>query len=170
MKRLLILRHAKSSWDHPDLADIDRPLNKRGLRDAPRMGRWMKQQSLIPDVIASSPAERAKTTARLAAEACGYQHPIKQVGDFYGGGPEAYVHWLQGLPEDNRVVLVVGHNPDLETLLNILTGEVTALPTAALAEVELNVGRWAALARSPAGKLLHLWSPKNLPEESPPGS
>ncbi len=170
MKILLILRHAKSSWDHPDLADIDRPLNKRGLRDAPRIGRWMKEQKLIPDVIASSPAERAKTTARLVAEACGYKHTIKQVADFYGGGPEAYVHWLQGLPEDNRIVLVVGHNPDLETLLNILTGEVAALPTAALAEVELNVRRWAALARSPAGKLVNLWSPKNLPEESTPAS
>jgi len=59
----------------------------------------------------------------------------------------------------------VGHNPDLETLLTILTGEVSALPTAALADVELDVGRWAALARSPAGKLLHLWIPKNLPQD-----
>ncbi|HWQ82999.1 MAG TPA: histidine phosphatase family protein, partial [Anaerolineales bacterium] len=88
MKKLLILRHAKSSWDHPDLADIDRPLNKRGLRDAPRIGHWLKHQELVPDVIASSPADRAKTTARLVAEACGFSQPVKQVADFYGGGPE----------------------------------------------------------------------------------
>lgn len=165
MKKLLILRHAKSSWDHPDLADMDRPLNKRGLRDAPRMGAWLRQQKLLPDTIASSPAERAKTTARLFAEACGYTKQVKQVSEFYGGGPEAYVHWLQKLPEDCGIVLVVGHNPDLETLLTILTGEVAALPTGALAEVELNVARWAALARSPSGKLLNLWRPKDLPEE-----
>lgn len=165
MKRLLILRHAKSSWDHPDLADIDRPLNKRGQRDAPRMGRWIQQQKLLPDIIASSPAERAKTTARLVAEACGFTSQLKLVSKFYGGGPEAYVHWLQKLTEDCRIPLVVGHNPDLETLLTILTGEVAALPTAALAEVELSVARWATLTRSPSGKLLNLWTPKDLPEE-----
>lgn len=165
MKKLLILRHAKSSWDHHDLADIDRPLNKRGMHDAPRIGAWLHRQNLHPDVIASSPAERAKTTARLFAEACGYTRSIKLVADFYGGGPEAYIHWLQNLPEDCEIALVVGHNPDLETLLTILTGEVAALPTAALAEVELNVGRWQALARSPSGKLLHLWRPRDLPEE-----
>jgi phosphohistidine phosphatase len=140
-------------------------LNKRGLRDAPRMGRWIQDQKVLPDMIASSPAERAKTTARLVAEACGYTRQIKLVSDFYGGGPEAYVHWLQSLPEDCRITLVVGHNPDLETLLTILTGEVVALPTTALAEVELTVARWDALARSPAGKLRNLWNPKDLPQE-----
>lgn len=164
MKTLLILRHAKSSWDQPGLADIERPLNKRGLRDAPRMGDWMCQQKLIPDVIASSPANRAHTTARLVAEACAYKGEITLVDDFYGQGPQAYLRWLRDLPEEYSTVLVVGHNPDLEELLTLLTGLEEPLPTAALAQVKLSVKHWAALTESPAGKLIKVWRPKELPK------
>lgn len=165
MKTLFILRHAKSSWDQPDLADIDRPLNKRGMRDAPRMGEWMCQQKLIPDVIASSPANRARTTARLIAEACAYKGEITLVNDFYGEGAQAYLRWLRDLPEQYNTVLVVGHNPDLEALLTILTGLEEPLPTTALAQVKLPLKRWAALSESPAGKLIKVWRPKELPKE-----
>ena len=73
MKTLLILRHAKSSWNNPDLSDYDRSLNRRGKRDAPRMGKFLRQQSLIPDLIISSTAKRAKKTAKLFAKAIGYK-------------------------------------------------------------------------------------------------
>jgi phosphohistidine phosphatase len=165
MKTLFIMRHAKSSWDQPGQADIDRPLNKRGMRDAPRMGEWMYRQKLIPDVIASSPANRAHTTARLVAEACAYKDEITLVNDFYAHGPQAYLGWLRDLPEEYKAVLVVGHNPDLEELLTILTGLEEPLPTAALAQVKLSLKRWAALSESSAGKVIKVWRPKELPKE-----
>ena len=76
MKTLLILRHAKSSWNNLDLPDYDRPLNKRGKRDAPRMGDFLRHQDLVPDLIISSTAKRAKKTAKLFAKAVGYKEKI----------------------------------------------------------------------------------------------
>ena len=73
MKTLLLMRHAKSSWDDPDVADHDRPLNKRGKKDAPRMGQWLAEQGLTPEVIVTSTAKRARKTAELVAESCGCQ-------------------------------------------------------------------------------------------------
>ena len=83
MKTLLILRHAKSSWNNLDLPDYDRPLNKRGKRDAPRMGDFLRHQDLVPDLIISSTAKRAKKTAKLFAKAVGYKEKISLETSFY---------------------------------------------------------------------------------------
>ena len=82
MKTLLILRHAKSSWDNLNHSDYDRPLNKRGKRDAPRMGEHIRQQEIVPDLILTSSAKRARKTATKVAKACGYTRKIKTVGKF----------------------------------------------------------------------------------------
>jgi phosphohistidine phosphatase len=162
MKTLLILRHAKSSWSDPSLADIDRPLNKRGKRDAPLIGSTIREADLVPDLIISSPATRARKTAVAVAEACGYEGEIEIDDEFYPGDPEAYIETLQSLSEDIQSVMVVGHNPGLEELLATLTGESAALPTAALAQVRFSFNNWLELNDEPVGDLVNLWRVKEM--------
>ena len=162
MKTLLILRHAKSSWDEPGLADIQRPLNKRGKHDAPRVGELLKEADLIPDVILSSPAVRAIKTAEAVADACGYEGNIEIKEDFYPGSPENYLEALNDLPGDPMRVMVVGHNPGLEEFLNELTGELETLPTAALAQVDLHIQHWLDLDDHILGKVVKIWRIKEL--------
>lgn len=163
MKTLLVLRHAKSSWDDSELADIDRPLNKRGKRDAPRMGRLLRTEDLVPDLILSSPAKRALRTAEAASEESGYAGGIEIQDDFYPGDPEAYLQVLHGLRDELQRVMVVGHNPGLEELVGALTGESVALPTAALAEISLPVDRWSQVEEEADGRLVNVWRVKELP-------
>lgn len=133
---LLILRHAKSAWE--SATDFDRPLAPRGERDAPRMGRWILDRGLVPDRILSSPARRARQTARLVAEAVGFDRLEVEFDDrIYGAGVEELLEILGGI-EGGRVLLV-GHNPGLELLVDRLAGSRAVrdggkfFPTAALA-------------------------------------
>ena len=121
MKSLLILRHAKSSWKHPELTDHDRPLNKRGKRDAPRMGEILRSAHLMPEAITSSTAARARATAEAVAKASGYKGKIALNRSLYAAGPEAYLKVLHELSDHYKRVLVVGHNPGLEELLEMFT-------------------------------------------------
>lgn len=162
MKTLLLLRHAKSSWKQLELADHDRPLNKRGKRTAPRMGELLKEEDLVPDLILSSSAVRAHDTALLVAKACGYTGKIKKTRELYLGEPQAYVEILRQVAEKHARVLVVGHNPGLEMLIETLTGEAMAMPTAALAYVELPLKRWSDLDLITECKLVNVWRPKDL--------
>ena len=162
MKTLLILRHAKSSWDEPELADIQRPLNKRGKNDAPRVGEIIKEAGLVPDIILSSPAVRAVKTAEAAADTCGYEGEIEIRENFYPGSPGDYIEALNETPDGYARVMVVGHNPGLEELLSDLTGESEPLPTAALAQVELAIQRWIDLDDKVLGKVARIWRIKEL--------
>jgi phosphohistidine phosphatase len=162
MKTLLIFRHAKSDWGDASLADHDRPLNKRGREDAPRMGALLRQESLNPDLVLCSTAKRARKTAELALEEAGYASEIRFLEDFYAAPPQVYFKALAQLPDPVDLVMVVGHNPGLEELLARLTGELQALPTAALAQVELPIDRWDQLNPQTRGKLVELWKPKEL--------
>lgn len=162
MKTLLILRHAKSDWNEPDLADHDRPLGGRGKRDAPRIGRLMRDEQLVPDFIISSTAKRARKTAKLVAEASGYEGEISLDETLYLGSPEDYLDALRQTPENCQSVMIVGHNPGLEELVEALTGEVEALPTAALAKVALPVDRWRDVSENVEGKLVNVWRPHEL--------
>ena len=154
MKTILILRHAKSDWGNPDLADFDRPLAKRGLKDAPLMGELLALFDCVPDRILSSPAERAKQTVKLVASACGYQKSIQWEPDFYGGGSEELIAALQRLPATIERVMLVGHNPTLEEAVAQLLGAAESewenglllrLPTAGLACLEVELVDWAEL-------------------------
>ena len=167
MKTLLILRHAKSSWKDETLPDFDRPLNKRGQEDAPRMGKLLHNEGLVPDLIISSDAQRARTTAELVAEESHYEGEIVFLRDLYAAEPEAYLDALARLGGETACVMIVGHNPGLEELLQELTGELQPLPTAALAQVALQLEHWSELDPSaqndiPQGKLVNLWRPKDL--------
>ncbi len=162
MKTLLLLRHAKSSWGDATLPDHDRPLNPRGQRDVPRMGQWMREQGLCPSLIASSTAVRAQATAQGVAEACGYRHELVSVPQLYLGCPSDYVNYLRTVGEQYPSVLVVGHNPGLEQLLELLTGVCQRFPTAALAQIMWDDLRWVDLTALPTGQLVLLQRPKML--------
>ena len=165
MKTLLILRHAKSSWKDASLADHDRPLNKRGKRDAPRMGKLLREQNLVPDRIISSTAKRARNTATAVAKACHCEDRVELTQEFYHAGPGAYLDVLQNVPDDNQRVMVVGHNPGMEGLVAHLTGRMETMPTAALARVALSIEKWTELDYEVQGELLDLWYPKALISE-----
>jgi len=159
MKTLLILRHAKSSWKDSGLSDHDRPLNPRGRRDAPKVGKRLREEGLIPDVLLSSTALRARQTAEAVAEESGFEGEIQFIRELYGGGPEATLEALRGLPDLVACALVVGHNPDLEELVDWLCGESVRMPTAALAQIQLEIQRWGNINDEEAqGKLVDLWT------------
>jgi phosphohistidine phosphatase len=164
MKTLLLLRHAKSSWKEHDLPDLDRPLNKRGKNDAPRMGKLLKDEDLIPDLILSSPAVRAKKTAELVAKACRYKGEIVLNHSLYGAEPVAYLKILEGLSDEHMAALVVGHSPSVEETVEVLTGSPDVImPTCALAQISLPIQNWAELKKQKIkGKLLKVWRPKEL--------
>jgi phosphohistidine phosphatase len=162
MKTLLLLRHAKSSWKHTELADHDRPLNKRGKRTAPLMGALLQDEDLIPDLILCSSAVRTYTTALVVAKTCGYTGKIKQTRRLYLAEPQDYVEELRQVADKHARVLVVGHNPGLEALIEALTSEAMAMPTAALAQVELSLKRWSDLDTDTDCKLVNVWRPKDL--------
>ena len=162
MKTLLILRHAKSSWDNLDLSDYDRPLNKRGKRDAPRMGDLLRQQDLVPDLIISSTAKRAKKTAKLFAKAVGYKEKISLENVFYHARPETYIIVLKEISQDYERIMVIGHNPGLEALVAVLTGSMELMPTAAIAHVLLPIDQWNQLTGEVEGQLQNLWRPKEI--------
>ena len=162
MKTLLVLRHGKSSWKNASLSDHERPLQRRGRRDATRMGKLLLREELVPDLIVSSSAERALRTAEIAALACDYEAEIEVTRAFYHAGPETYIERVQDLPSGYERVLVVGHNPGMEELVALLTGVDERFPTAALAQIELPVEDWGELELSSEGQLINLWLPKEV--------
>ncbi len=164
MKTLLILRHAKSSWKEANLDDHDRPLNKRGKRDAPLMGALLRREELLPDLILSSTARRARATTELVVEESGCEGEAQFLRDLYAAGPEAYIEALSELSNHYECVMVVGHNPGLEELLEWLTGDYEPMPTAALAQVQLPIQSWEELMDldETEASLLNLWRPKEL--------
>ena len=162
MKTLLVLRHAKSSWNDSALDDHERPLNKRGLRDAPRMGELVRDYGLIPDVVISSDAVRARLTAEAVAKAARYAGEILLDPHLYLASPADILSRLKRARENAETVMIVGHNPGLEQLVEQLTGERQDLPTAALAQIGLPIDQWRDLKRSTRGTLVGLWRPKDV--------
>jgi phosphohistidine phosphatase len=163
MKTLLVLRHAKSSWNDPALDDHERPLNRRGRRDAPRMGELVREYGLMPDVVISSDAVRARLTAEAMAEAAHYTGEILLDQDLYMASPDDILSLLRRVRQNAETVMIVGHNPELEELVDQLTGERQDLPTAALAQIVLPIDRWRDLTLSTRGTLMGHWRPKELP-------
>jgi len=144
MKNLILIRHAKSSWDDATLADRERTLNKRGKRDAPAMGQLLKGKGLLPGRILSSPAKRALKTAKLIAEEVGYpKNKIDVREDAYERGVDALVKLVAGLEDGWDRVYLVGHNPELTELANRLTGAgIENVPTCGVVSVEFSASRW----------------------------
>lgn len=160
MKTLLLLRHAKSSWKQPDQPDHERPLNKRGKKEAPKVGKYLRDNNLVPDLILSSTARRAQDTAQAVAEKSGFDGQIDLYQDLYLSDTDCYLDILRRLPDEARRILVVGHNPDLEELLTLLTDVNQPLGTAALAQIDLPITSWQELNEATDGRLQLVWSPR----------
>ena len=159
MKTLLILRHGKAAWKEEGMDDHDRPLKKRGQRDAERVGHWLLQEQLLPEKIVSSTARRARDTAGHVAEVCGIRTAIELRPELYLAPPATYWENLERLDDELQRVMVVGHNPGLEDMVQSLAGIAHEFPTAALAQFELDTDYWRT-ARSADARLIHLWRPK----------
>ena len=157
MKTLTILRHAKSSWNIPGLVDFDRPLNGRGKRNAPEMGQRMKEAGIRPSLIISSPAKRAWTTAKLVAAEIGYPIEfLQREPDLYHASTEELFDVISRQDEGFNNLVLVGHNPGLTDLANILVPGLTSnLPTAGLVSVLIDSPTWELRGRKSAELLVH---------------
>lgn len=171
MKReLLILRHAKSDWDTGAASDFDRPLSKRGRKDAPRVGRYLSEQGLVPDYIVSSPAERAKQTVIAVCRQMDIrEEQINWDSRIYHAGAGSLLDVLNNCHGDAQRVLIAGHNPGLEILLqNLCNHEIPMpddyklLPTAAVAQLEI-LSEWKNLEGGLA-RLVSLTRSRSLSE------
>ncbi|MBN1766145.1 MAG: histidine phosphatase family protein [Sedimentisphaerales bacterium] len=162
MKTLLLMRHAKSSWKDQSLSDHERPLNKRGKRDAPRMGELIKQKHLVPDMIISSTAVRARKTAEKVAQACGYTGEVVLRQELYHASPGTCLAVLARLGADNETVLLIAHNPGMVELLDMLSDNPLDFPTAALAQITFEVDEWSDISLGHPGCLMNFWRPREL--------
>jgi phosphohistidine phosphatase len=167
-RELLILRHAKSAWDTGAASDFDRPLAKRGRRDAPRVGRFLLEQGLVPDYVVSSPAERARQTVIAVCGPLGIDpEQINWDSRIYHGYAGSLLNVLTDCPNDSKRVLIAGHNPGLEILLQNLCNHEVAMPddyklmpTAAVAHLEI-LSEWKDLEGGQA-RLLNLTRSRSL--------
>jgi len=161
-RELLILRHGKSSWDS-GLSDFKRPLKDRGKHAAQRIGNWMLQNDLLPDLVLSSPATRAIETARKCCKVMGIPgRSILQDRRLYAATGQALLKVLSEIPADRSRVLVVGHNPGLEAYLQIIDGEIEAVPTGGLGYLVLVLDDWKDISLETMGDLIGFWLPKEL--------
>lgn len=160
MKRLYLLRHAKSSWDDPSLDDYERPLNPRGRTAAPFMGELIARKGLVIDAIVSSPAERARQTAEIVKEAAGMNAPLSFDARIYDASVGTLLVVLATTPADAGSAMLVGHNPGFEGLIRALTGTNERLPTAALAVIDLDIDDWTSVGPG-KGDLVAVIRPKD---------
>lgn len=161
MKILTLVRHAKSSWKDAALDDADRPLNKRGKRDAPEMGKRLAKIGVKPSLILSSPAKRARRTARDIARAIGYPRgKVVERPAVYLATVDDLLTVLEGLDAGLREVILVGHNPGITDLANFLTGEkLDNVPTCGVVRIRFAQAEWARL-KSASGSLELIDAPK----------
>lgn len=165
LRRLVVLRHAKSDW--PDVPDHERPLAARGRRDAPAVGRWLRDEHCVPDRVVCSTAQRARETWELASAELGA--PVDLIYDerVYDAGVPQLLLLAHELPDGDATALLVGHNPGMAALVATLAGDAegdalerlrTKFPTAAVAVLAFT-GPWHALAAG-AARLTHFAAPR----------
>jgi phosphohistidine phosphatase len=164
MKTLTIFRHAKSSWDFPDLTDHDRPLNKRGERDAPVMAERLQTAGIRPSLILSSPAVRAWRTARIVAQQIGYPVEfLQREPGLYHAGVNKLLDIIAVQDDGFNNIVIVGHNPGLTDLANELEPGLTSnIPTAGFAALRIETDDWD-LRRRGSVKLMAFEFPKKKP-------
>jgi phosphohistidine phosphatase len=155
LKTLLVLRHAKSSWKDSELDDHDRPLNKRGEKEAPRVGKHLRKIELVPSAIICSTARRAKETAIAVAENSGF--PVEQIvyeRRLYHAAPKQMMEVIREFPEQWEQPMIVGHNPGLEEMVCALINDEVELKTAALAVIAFEIDGWRNIALVGRGNLV----------------
>lgn len=158
-KTLYLVRHAKSDWPRAGLTDFDRPLNSRGLRDAPEMGRRMKQRGVSPEVIVCSPAKRTIQTLELLD--FGVEHIVFEER-IYSASIGAMLDIIHSLDDGCRSAMLVGHNPTMTQLVGWLSGaNIGDMPTCAVATIELGSGQWKDVGTC-AAQLLNFDYPRKM--------
>jgi phosphohistidine phosphatase len=149
LKTLFLIRHAKSSWEHPDLSDRERPLNARGRRAARKMGRRLAKYELHPDLVLSSPAVRALKTARIIARRLHYsRRRIVLNPRLYAGSASDLLHAVHELDERFLTVVLVGHNPEISACARSFSNQITHMSTCTVARFTFNVDAWTAVGTS----------------------
>src|SRR4029079_6642915 len=146
-RRLILLRHAKSDWSG-DEADIARPLARRGRRQSPEAGRWLATNIGRIDLAVVSPANRARTTWDLVSAELPVPPPTRIDERVYGASDDELLDVVRELPDHVATAVLVGHNPGLEELASLLTGEWTSMPTSALAVITVQ-GSWSSAGQHP---------------------
>ena len=150
MKLILIVRHAKSSWSSPSLSDFDRPLNDRGKRDAPEMARRLKEKRIIPDLLVSSTAVRALSTARYFAEGFGIaQNKIMEVPSLYHAPASVFYETLASIPDDKgfETIALFSHNPGITAFVNDLElATIDNMPTCGVFGFRAKTDSWKDVA------------------------
>jgi phosphohistidine phosphatase len=164
MKRLYLIRHAKSSWDHPDLNDFDRPLNKRGMNDLPAAAERLKKRGFRPGKLFTSPALRARSTAEGLIEGCGLPRELLQERkELYLAGMEAWLDLIHSCPDADEEMAVCGHNPGITTFVEWLSDEAIGnLPTCGIACIQFNLPAWKDIGPA-SGDLIWFDFPKKHP-------
>ena len=144
MKTLFLVRHAKSSRDDPWLPDRDRPLDDSGMQDAPKMGKRLAKRDVKPDLLLSSPALRALTTAHLIAEEVGYKRKDIVVDDrLYASSADDLLAVIRALDKKLSRVMLFGHNPEFTDLAHRLSSEIIDMPTSAVVEFNFDIKAWS---------------------------
>ncbi len=161
MKTVYLIRHAKSSWENHDLKDIDRPLNKRGKRDAPFMAKLLQEKGVKPDAIISSPANRAYTTACEFAKAFDIpEEDILQEEAIYEAYASEVLAIIQNQPKHRRTILIFGHNPTFTNLANLFTDDyIDNVPTCGVVKIEAITNNWPSFTDE-SGNLVEFLYPK----------
>lgn len=162
MKRLTLVRHAKSSWKDRSLSDFERPLNKRGKHDAPMMGERLVKLKFVPDLILSSPAKRAIKTARVIADAIGYpEKKILEKRAVYDADRTTLVQIIQALDDKLQHVMLFGHNPTFTYLANdFIEQHIENIPTCGIVCIDFDVQSWSDISPG-KGRLVFFDYPKN---------
>lgn len=162
MKILLLMRHGKSSWkDSKHGEDKRRPLNKKGEKDAQKMMELVKEKDLFPQVILTSTALRARNTANIFLDHCDGEIHFIALDNLYMAEPPVIREVLRSVPDQMERVLVIGHNPGMECLLQELTGAVESLSPGSMAYLELPVEHWSALSSETQIEKWEKWRPKD---------
>ena len=164
MKTLYIIRHAKSSWDTSTPDDLDRPLNERGKRDAPRMGKRLKEKSIHPDLMLSSPAKRALSTSKKIGKVLKYpKEAIKTDRRLYHADEETILSVVRELKDKHNIVMLFGHNPGLTDFVNILMNgefDIDNVPTCGVVGFQFDGDEWRNVSWG-KGKMLFFDYPKS---------
>ena len=161
MKSLFLTRHAKSSWGHAGLSDVDRPLNNRGKKAAPFMGQLIHEKGDIPDVLISSPANRAFSTAKVFAEIFGFiENDIIINNTIYGAGPYQLLDIVKDQDNLYHSIMLFGHNPTFTTFANMLSNEnIFNVVTCGVVRIDFNVQNWSDIDYG-SGNLIYFEYPK----------
>jgi len=163
-KTLYLIRHAKSSWDDPSLSDFQRSLNDRGLKDSPSMAKLIKGKNIIPDLIISSPAVRAISTAEIFADELNYNRN-KIVSDerIYEAAMRDLITTIREIKDENNTVVLFGHNPSLLNIANLLGNKfLPELPTCAVVGLSLKINSWNEVERNCGEVILFEYPKKSL--------